>query len=371
MPMPPDVPGQDMAMDSDAMAELKPDWREAKARMTDWWAGRKTDRVPARVTAPREGAPPRRNDRGTVAERHTDPGTVFGNLEEELAGTFHGGEAFPIHFVYIGAVPMGAFLGCELEFRPESVWQGRLPFGWDEADRVRFDPANKWWRLLCDLTAVSCRRSRGRYLVTACGGGAFADVMVNLFGCEETLVAMIERPDAVRRLRDRMMEWNRRMFEECWGIVEPRQRGHADWLRIWAPARFHTFQCDVAVMLSPRTFRDLFLEEIRQQCRCMDYSLYHLDGSAQLIHLDALLSIEELGGIQWNPEPAVSSDPVAFAPALRQIRQAGKKLYLSCAPERVRPVLNAVGTEGVFLSVSCKSEPQARRVLNELEKIGV
>ena len=154
----PRVPKDEVAMASDAMSALKPDWREAKARMTDWWAGRKTDRVPARVTAPRDGAPPRKVI-GTHEEQYVSPAVVFANLDNELERGFFGGEAFPCHFVYIGAVPMGMFLGCQPEFRPETVWQGRLPFGWDQWDRVNFDPANRWWRYVCDLHRASCRRS--------------------------------------------------------------------------------------------------------------------------------------------------------------------------------------------------------------------
>ena len=160
------------------------------------------------------------------------------------------------------------------------------------------------------------------------------------------------------------------MSEEVFGIVMPHQEGHIDWLRIWAPGTLASLQCDVSLMLSRKMFDDLFLEEIRHECRSLDYSIYHLDGSGALHHLDSLLAIEELDMIQWNPEPAVPFDPLAFAPQLRKVLRAGKKLYLSCRPEAVRPVLEGLGTEGVFLSVSCKAEEQARQVLGELDRIG-
>jgi hypothetical protein len=168
-----------------------------------------------------------------------------------------------------------------------------------------------------------------------------------------------------------MLQWAREMFEESFGIVESYQQGHADWLCLWVPGRFHSLQCDLSLMLSPRMFRDLFLEELREECRCLDYSFYHLDGSGALIHLDALLSIAELDGIQWNPEPTVPADPVHFAPVLRRIQEAGKKLYLSCSPDRIRPLLEAICKEGVFLSVACKTQEQARQALRELERIGM
>jgi S-DNA-T family DNA segregation ATPase FtsK/SpoIIIE len=42
---------------------------------------------------------------------------------------------------------------------------------------------------MVDQTRLSCERAQGRWIVTSGGGGAVADVMVNLLGCEETLLA--------------------------------------------------------------------------------------------------------------------------------------------------------------------------------------
>jgi 5-methyltetrahydrofolate--homocysteine methyltransferase len=361
---------REVTMRSEAMSAQKPDWREARDRMRQWWATGKADRVVAKVTAPRAGAGPR-EVRGTAIERHTDFETVFWNLDRDLASRFYGGEAFPVHFVDLCPASMGAFLGAELEFRDDSVWQSRLPYTWDDAERVTFDPRNRWWRFVLELTRASARRAEGRYLVTTGGAGAIADVMANLFGCEETLVAMVERPAAVRRLRDRMIGWTRRMYDELFAAVSPCQEGHVDWLRMWAPGTYDSVQCDLCLMLSPRMFDDLVMEELRRECRHLDYSFYHLDGSGALRHLDALLRIEDLDGIQWSPEPQCADDPVAFADAFRRVKGAGKKLFIPCPPDRIRPLLAAIGPEGVFLSVICKDEPAAREALRELERIGV
>ena len=66
---------------------------------------------------------------------------------------------------------------------------------------------------------------------------------------------------------------------------------------------------------------------IREQCRWLDYSLYHLDGVAAVRHLDALLEIEELDAIQWTPgvgEPQ-GGDP-RWYDLYRRIRAAGKSV---------------------------------------------
>ena len=266
---------------------------------------------------------------------------------------------------------MGAFLGAELEFRDESIWQTRLPYTWDEMDRIQFDRANRWWRLHCELILAACEHSGGRYLVAGDGGGALGDAMINLLGSEDTLVATIERPDRMRELRDRMLIWVKEMIDETVKIVEPYQEGSVNWLGFWAPDTFQTFQCDMCVMLSPQQFNDMFLEELRRECSYVDHSFYHLDGTEEMRHLDAILSIEELDGIQWTPEPTVPANPAHFAQVWKRVQESGKKLMFFISPEHVRGLLESIGKEGVFLSVSCKDEVQAQETLRELEALGM
>ena len=137
----------------------KPDWKEALQRMCDWWEGKPTDRVPASVTAPREGVH-KPSAKGNLVDRYTDPETIFCNLDVELASTFYGGESFPHHLVYIGAVPMSAYLGCELDFHEETVWQLPIFDSWEAVHDITFDTQNKWWRLTCDLTRKSVEHAR-------------------------------------------------------------------------------------------------------------------------------------------------------------------------------------------------------------------
>jgi hypothetical protein len=324
----------------------------------------------ASLVARREGCEPHR-PRGTLMERHTDPATSLANFEDWLGRTYFGAEGFPTYQPKIGPVQMAAFLGAELVFRNEAIWQAPLELTWDDTDRITFDRGNKWWVKWCELRRAGCEQARGRFLVAdGEGEGALADVMINLLGHEQTLVAMVERPETVRELRDRMLVWVQEMLDEARRTVAPYQEGDIDWLHLWAPGTMKVFQCDACVMLSPRLFNDLFLEEIRRECACVDYSFYHLDGSAEMRHLDALLSIEELDGIQWTPEPTVPSNPAHFAHVWRRVQEAGKKLMFFVTPAHVRLLLGSIGRETVFLSVSCQDETEARQVLRELDRIG-
>lgn len=87
-------------------------------------------------------------------------------------------------------------------------------------------------------------------------------------------------------------------------------------------------QGDISVMFSPETLAQYVLEELKAQCDWMDYSLYHLDGTEQIRHLDCLLAMDELQAIQWTHVYGQPS-PVQFLPVLQRIQAAGKKLVIT------------------------------------------
>ena len=60
-------------------------------------------------------------------------------------------------------------------------------------------------------------------------------------------------------------------------------------------------QCDFCYMIGPEQFKKFVLPELAVSCKKLTNPFYHLDGPGQLPHLDYLLSIPELKGIQCVP----------------------------------------------------------------------
>ena len=66
-------------------------------------------------------------------------------------------------------------------------------------------------------------------------------------------------------------------------------------------------QCDASAMFSSAMFDDFVVPALTEQCRWLDYSLYHLDGTQAMHHLDSLLAIEALDAIEWTPQAGIES----------------------------------------------------------------
>ncbi len=359
------------------MGVFKPDWREAQERMTAWWQGRPVDRVPASVTAPIKPAQPRvAQIWNKVPEKYTDPETVFHNLECRLERTFWGGEAFPSHFVYAGPMFCVTYLGAEPVFADNTTWYEPCCRNVRELQALRFNPENRWWQLSKHLTRLSLERSQGRYL-TQWNGELMAvmDVIAALLGTERALTAMLEEPDAVLEVRDRMMAWSRQTYDEGYAILKDRQAGGIDWMSVWAPGRVISSQCDMSVMISPAMFRDFVAPELADIYEHVDYGIYHLDGPEQIRHLDLLLGIEALDLIQWMPGSRLSQpdfgNPLNWLEFIRRVQEGGKKILIYCRPGQVKPLLNKVARDRIYLTIYCPDQAEAEKVLRELDQIGV
>ena len=88
-------------------------------------------------------------------------------------------------------------------------------------------------------------------------------------------------------------------FQECYAAIHRWQPGYIDWLGIWSDAPAATVECDYMVMVSPRMFERFFLPGVAEQVDIVERSLFHLDGPGAVKHLDMLLALPRLRGIQW------------------------------------------------------------------------
>ncbi|MCX7669320.1 MAG: cobalamin-binding protein, partial [Anaerolineae bacterium] len=141
--------------------------------------------------------------------------------------------------------------------------------------------------------------------------------------------------------------------------------------RIWGPGKTAKLQCDFSANISPRMFRTFVSPYLAEQCAWLDYSLYHLDGTTALQHLEPLLEIAELDAIEWTPQ---AGRPGGGSPEwydlYRRIRAAGKGVQaVGVALHEVIPLLDAVGPAGMCIVIGddAYDEAAAERLLKALE----
>ncbi len=340
---------------------FKEDWDEARGRLEAWWAGERLDRALLQVTAPRPGE--RRLPRpASLRQRWIDPDYVVAAAEEQMRLTYYGGEALPIFWPNLGPDAFAAYLGCELHLAEDTTWSQPMLGDWRDLDRVRLDPDGAWWQATLRLLQAAEASLAGDCLfgLTDLHGGG--DALAALRGPQVLALDLVDHPGEVKAAMALVEAAWFQVYEAQLALTRRSSPGSTTWLGLWSPGRWYPVSCDFICMVSGAMFREFFLPELLAEIDYLDHSLFHLDGPGAIRHLDTLLAVEKLGGIQWVPGP-MPRPMLPWLPMLKRIQAAGKRLHITVVPEEVEPLLRELAPEGLCLETQVGSPEEAEDLL--------
>jgi hypothetical protein len=235
---------------------------------------------------------------------------------------------------------------------------------------LAFDPGNRWWRVTEATLRAQAGMGRGKYFASCPDLVENIDVLASLRGAQTLLVDLIERPDWVKEKIGEIDRAFEEVYERVYEIIRLGDGSSCfGAFRLWGPGRTAKVQCDAAAMISPPMFEEFVVPSLRRQCAGLDHSMFHLDGTQCIAHLDALLAIEELDAIEWTPQDgkAPGGSPEWY-PMYRKILEAGKSVQvLGVEPDEVLPLLDAIGGRGVYVLTRFDSEADAERLQAAVE----
>lgn len=353
------------------MEEIKEDWEKVKKRYEAWWACELYDRVLVQVTAPREGIiKPIPVEPASVEAMWTDIDYMIRRVLESVRSTYYGGESLPLLW-HSWSVGHALLLGCEPKFSWDTVWADPIATG-GEYPELSFWRENPWWKWMRDSTEAAARASEGRYFVMAMWGNHAGDNLALARGTEQLLMDIAINPDWVKSAMKTVSDILIEAFEELWRIVSPEVtglEGSVNYVGCWSPGRTHGFDCDISCMVSPEAFRDLFLPPLVETMRTVDHRVYHLDGPGAIHHLDTLLELPELHGIQWVPGAGGTEGIMQWVPLIKRVQSKGKAIIVYAGSGEVEPLLREVRPEGLCISTNCGTEADARELLKLVARL--
>ena len=279
-------------------------------------------------------------------------------------------QVLPIAETDIGPGSLSLLFGCEPRFSPATVWFDPC---WEGAEDVvdlppiRFDEDNHWWKLTVRTLEASKALAEGKYLVGCPDLMENIDILAAMREPQTLMMDMIESPGWVEEKVSEITKAWFQVYERIHDLIkEPDGSSAYGAFRLWGPGKTAKLQCDASAMFSPGMFARFVQPELTRQCDWLDHSLYHLDGTQAICHLDALLSIESLDAIEWTPQSGIETGGhERWYPMYQKILEAGKSLQVvNVRGHEVEPLLNAVGTEGIYLIMEDFNIPE--RVLNRL-----
>jgi hypothetical protein len=343
------------------------DWAAVKKRWEAWWQCGLYDRPVIAVTAPRDGVPPYREEKVSPETRWTDADYMVRSRLESIRTTYFGGEALPLFFHNL-AIGHALLLGCPPRWEEESAWVDPAPVAADGYPLFDGWRENPWWPWMLESTRTAVAGSQGRYFVMPAWGNSAGDNLSLARGPQQLMLDLAENPAWVRRAAKQASDILMDIFHDLWELVAPERvgiEGSVNYCGCWSPGRTLSLDCDLSCMISPETFREIFLPPLIETTHTVDHCNYHLDGWVALHHLEALLDVPELHGIQWVPG-AGREDIMQWVPLIQRIQQRRKNVTLSVRPEEIEGLLREVRPEGLYLVTTCRTEGEARALVERV-----
>lgn len=350
--------------------QFKGNHEQINNRFAEFWARENRDRPLVSVSAysPRgESKPPQAPD--TLLGKWFDEGYVVRASRYYIENTYFGGEAFPHIMPNLGPDLFGALLGCGLSFGNETSWAEHCVEDWKAFDGFSLNRENKYYKKIMSLTKSLCEDSKGDYFVAHTDIHPGVDAMVALRGPERLCMDLYDCFEDIRDIPLRLFPVFTEFYEELLNLTkECNGGGTSTWLNLFHPGKYYVPSCDFICMISPEMFREFVLPVIKAEVEYLDASIFHLDGPGALKHLDDILAIEKLGGVQWvhGEGNRLASE---WTEVLQKIQAAGKVLDITIRPEEIKKLSETIRPEGVALHTMCGSKEEAKDLIAYTEKL--
>lgn len=348
----------------------KGNWDATRQHFLDWWDGKGTvvrlegaitraEKPHAQVEDP--GQP------GTLDRNYTNPGWIAANRRHWMSRTAFPADNLPLVSAEFGPGSLATYLGSEPRFAWDTVWYEPCIHDPDSHPPLAFSPANRWWLKHEAIYRELVRVADGNFLVGCPDIIENIDILSAMRDPQTLLVDMIDRPEWVKTRTREITAAFFAAYERMYDIIKSPDGGSCFGpFQVWGPGKTVKVQCDAAAMISKPMFDEFVLPDLAEQCARLDNTMFHLDGTHAMHHLDSLLSIPDLDAIEWTPQYGIpGGGDLMWADLYKRILSAGKSVQ-AIGPHRdqVKPLLEKTGARGMYLFVHGVDTPaQAAEVL--------
>lgn len=343
----------------------KPDWPEARRRLTALWHHDLLDRpcISVKAPLPARDLPPAPTPTDDE-DRWLGPAYLAAAARRSIAGTWWGGEAIPSMLVQGGWVNC---LGGTPRFTPETIWFEQRAVDFTRPSEFRHDPASPWVvKYTAALEALCAAAGWDDFLVGSPGGLPANDLLAQQMGVERFMLALVDHPDWMRQAiitggRDQVSA--RHAYQ---ALIRERHAywyGSAGWMPFWAPEPYNSFQSDVSCMLSPAMFERFIVPELDIAGSDHGALWYHLDGGDARQHLPRLLSLPYLRVVQYTPAPGEPDNGPGHLEMYRMIQAAGKIIHIDLPAANIEPLVRELNPALLLLQTYVASREEGERLL--------
>lgn len=352
---------------------FKETYKSALNEYEKFWERTNTKRPIVNMTYNIPGAKPYR-DPITVEEKWLDIDYKYNFHKHRMKTTGHIAEGIPMRFSNYGPGCLAAAIGGEYKLAFNTVWfdSVQLVKDWEAPPNIAFDEDSPLWRNLKKEQERYSEDPDVHFSVTDIGG--ILDVVASLRGTENLLYDLYDYPEEVKEFSKQVrLEWDKAFAQQLKTVKEAGQP-YNSWMNIPSSKPWYPLQCDFCYMISPEQFSEFVLPDLTAQVESMDRSIYHLDGEGEIRHLDMILDIPGLTGIQWTS--GTGNSPLyseKWLELYRRIQDKKKNLVLLGAISEhdmgsAERLCKSIDPVGVYFSVWASTKEKAEEIVESIEK---
>jgi len=308
-------------------------WDKVKSVYQQWWGGELDRPIIPIVLIGRDPGRPKPDapflSQATCHDLSIPVEELINRLDYELSTCVYLGDSFPyFNMDVFGPGVIAAYLGGRLDNASGQVWfyppSDDIPI---QEITFEFDSNNKWFQRTIEIYKAGMERWNGMVLMGMTDIGGNLDVLSSFLPGERLLLDLIDHPDEVKRLLwEAHTAWHQ-YYAAVNQVLDGVNPGYSDWSSIFSDKPIYMLQSDFSYMIGPKMFDEFVKPELDETCKKLPRSFYHLDGVGQIPHLDSLLEIDELDGVQWVPGDG-KPDPGHWPEIHHKIYKAGKKIQI-------------------------------------------
>jgi len=233
------------------------------------------------------------------------------------------GDAVPVFYMRPTGI-LGGFLGQKYDIDHEqgTVWFWKMASSLEEIINLRLQEDNPRLVRSLELTKAVQDYFDGNIAIGFPDFGGVMDIVSSIRDANPFLLELcLEPEDVIEACGNIHEQFNKayRMFLDI--IDEERIPGYACWATMLSRKPYFVLQNDFSAMISTEMYDEFYLPILNEECRMIPRTIYHLDGPGAVRHLDSILTVPELNGVQWING--------AGAPGLDQWPDIYKKIHSS------------------------------------------
>ena len=353
------------------MFRLKTDFKKTKQRFDAFWQGGIIDRAPVSLTIPIE------NPKQLPQKNHSNHKMRWLDIDyrveyeiTKLNNNKYLGDALPIIVPNMGPEIFSAWCGCGYEYGETTTWSTPCINNWEtDMDKACLNMNHPLLLKTEEYTRKLIEHGKGEFITGLTDFHPGGDHLAALRDPQYLAIDMIENLDFIKSKLESSQKEFFKAYNYFYDILKSENLPVTSWIPIINDKSFYIPSNDFSCMISKKMFDDVFLDGIINECRFYDKSIYHLDGPDALHHLDSLLDIKELDGVQWVPG-AGNEGYAKWIDVYQKIQNQGKLIQLWVDIDELSLVFETLKPEGVWISGICgiSDEYSANEVLKRISK---